>query len=107
MDLYQYDAQLDQWSSEPLLLNYISGDELNFEVWSQVTGDLTYGFTARIQGTETSGALTGATFKTLGGYHVQRNNQQGSTKHFAGWLVITGKMVPESEVQIPADALQH
>ena len=106
-DLYAHDAETNQWTSGPLLLNYISGDGLDFEVWSQVAGDLTYGFTARIQGNETTGALTGATFRTLGGYHVHRANQQGSKERLAGWLAITGRMVSESEVQVPADMLQH
>lgn len=106
-DLYLHDVQTDQWSSETLTLHYISGSELDFKVWSQVTGDLTYGFTARIQGSETSGAVTSGTFKTLGGYHVQENADAGTTQHLGGWLSITGKMVSESEVQVPADTLLH
>jgi hypothetical protein len=104
-DLYQYDAQLNQWVSDPLVLYYISGGDLDFMASSQVVGDLTYGFTARIQGTEANGVLVEATFRTLGGYHLQWDNQQG--KHWAGWLVVTGKMVFESEVQIPADKIRH
>jgi hypothetical protein len=104
-DLYLHDVQTDQWSSETLTLHYISGSELDFKVWSQVTGDLTYGFTARIQGNETSGAVTSGTFKTLGGYHIQENTDASTTQ--AGWLSITGKMVSESEVQVPADMLLH
>ena len=50
---------------------------------------------------------SGGTFKTLGGYHVQRDNQQGSKKHFAGWLVMSGKAVSESEAPVPAGVLQH
>jgi hypothetical protein len=106
-DLYQYDVQTDQWSSEILTLHYISGSELDFKVWSQVTGDLTYGFTARIQGTDVNGNLTSATFKTLGGYHVQEDTDAGTTQDVAGWLAITGKMVSESEVQVPDYTLVH
>jgi hypothetical protein len=74
---------LSHWSSETLTLHYISGSELDFKVWSQVTGDLTYGFTARIQGSETSGTVTRGTFKTLGGYHVRENTDAGTT-HILG-----------------------
>jgi hypothetical protein len=69
-----------------------------------VIGELTYGFTARIQGSQTLGVLTRATFKTLGGYHVQETVEGERIQHWAGWLIITGKMVPESEVQAPAEA---
>jgi len=72
-------------------------------VWSQIAGDLTYGFTAHIQGTEGNGILTAATFTTAGGYHVQRDDLKGN--HWAGWLVISGKMVSESEVQVPVDQI--
>ena len=104
-DIYQYDSQLSQWVTDPLVLHYISGGDLDFMASSQVVGDLTYGFTARIQGTEANGVLVEATFRTLGGYHMQWDAQQG--KHWAGWLVVTGKMVFESEVQIPANKIQH
>jgi hypothetical protein len=104
-DLYQYDARTDQWSSETLSLYYISGSELDFKVWSQVTGDLTYGFAARIQGTDVDGDLTSATFKTLGGYHVQEDTDAGTMHDVAGWLAITGKMVPESEVLMPPGSI--
>jgi hypothetical protein len=87
-DLYQYDARTDQWSSETLSLYYISGSELDFKVWSQVTGD-----------------LTSATFKTLGGYHVQEDTDAGTMHDVAGWLAITGKMVPESEVLMPPGSI--
>ena len=98
---------LSHWSSETLTLHYISGSELDFKVWSQVTGDLTYGFTARIQGTDVNGNLTSATFKTLGGYHVQEDTDASTTQDVAGWLAITGKMVSESGVQVPDYTLVH
>jgi hypothetical protein len=106
-DLYQQDGQTGEWFSTPLELQYTGGESLDFKVSSVVVGDFTYGFMARIQGTQTSGTLTGATFKTLGGYHVQEATEGEATQHWAGWLVITGKMVSESGVELPADVVQH
>ncbi len=106
-DLYQQDGERGEWFSTPLELQYTGGDSLDMKVSSLVVGDLTYGFTARIQGTQVSGALTGATFRTLGGYHVQEAAQGDTTRHYAGWLVITGKMVAPSEVQVPAGTISN
>jgi hypothetical protein len=72
-----------------------------------VVGDLSYGFTARIRGAQSSGTLTGGTFETLGGYHVQEAAEGDPARHWAGWLVITGKMVAESQVEVPAGVLQN
>jgi hypothetical protein len=106
-DFYQQNDQTGEWSSTSLELQYTGGESLDFKASSVVIGDFTYGFTARIQGTQTSGTLTGATFRTLGGYHVQEAAEGDTMRQWAGWLVITGKMVSESEVQVPADTLEH
>jgi hypothetical protein len=53
-DLYQQDGQTGEWFSTPLDLQYTGGESLDFKVSSLVVGDFTYGFTARIQGTQTS-----------------------------------------------------
>jgi hypothetical protein len=106
-DLYQQDGQTGEWFTTPLELQYAGGESLDFKVSSVVVGDLSYGFTARIQGTQTSGTLAGGTFKTLGGYHVQEAAEGDTARHWAGWLVITGKMVAPSEAEVPADVVQH
>jgi hypothetical protein len=101
-DFYQYDSQTDQWLSQTIVLNDVSGTDLDYKVSCQTSGEFTFAFTARIRGQESGGSLTEASFRTLGGYHLQESNMNGMVKHHAGWLVIAGKMVPESEVMIPA-----
>ncbi len=92
----------------PLSLNYISGTNLSFLCWSQMTlGDNSYGFTARITGVMNGGVLTRGTLTTMGGYHVESNGETASSssnKHSVGWLRISGKIVPEEKVL--ADFLQ-
>ena len=100
-DLHQYDEASGQWNSVSMPLHYTSGSNLNFQVWGQVTGSTTYGFTARIKGTQRKGVLKRATFKTLGGYHVTTSDDGSDSGDVAGWLKITGKMVPQSEVPVP------
>ena len=57
---------------------------------------------------EAYGILTEATFKSRSGYCVLMNGDQyGSTKNSSGWLDITGELVPESEVPVPADRIEH
>jgi hypothetical protein len=101
--LYQYDAQTNEWLAGPMPLHYISGSEMEFLCWSQVTGDSNFGFTAQLRGTMAGGVLERATFKSVGGYHVQGSSQPGSTQQQSGWLTITGKMV--SDLEVPTEIL--
>jgi len=101
--LYEYDSISGQWLSEALPLQYISGNSLDFRYSSQASGDFSYGFTAQIKATMANGVLASATIKTLAGYHVQSSSDQASTEPSAGWLSITGKMIPESDVPALAD----
>ena len=96
--IYQYDAQTNEWLAGPMPLHYISGNEMEFLCWSQVTGHSNFGFTAQLKGTMAGGVLERATFKSVGGYHVQGSSQPGSTQQQSGWLAITGKMISDSEV---------
>jgi len=94
-DRYEQDTN-GQWFIEPGTLLYIAGNDLDFLCSFQVTDSATNtmeGFTARIQGRETGGVLNSATFKTLGGYYVEKSNGSGPTEHYAGGLKITGKLV--------------
>ena len=96
--LYQYDAQTNEWLAGSMPLHYISGNEMEFLCWSQVTGDSNFGFTAQLKGMIAGGVLERATFKSVGGYHVQGSSQPGSIQQSSGWLTISGKMIPDSEV---------
>jgi hypothetical protein len=69
-DLYQYDSEISQWVSDTLPIQYLAGSNLDFLGLSQVTGNFTSGFTARIQGKEKGGVLQRA-FKTMGGFYVR------------------------------------
>jgi hypothetical protein len=94
-DRYEQDAN-GQWFIEPVTLLYIAGSDLDFLCSFLVTDNATNkmsGFTARIQGREIGGVLKSATFKTLGGYYVEKSNGSGSTEHYAGGLKITGKLI--------------
>jgi hypothetical protein len=104
-----------KWS-EPILLHYISGTNLKFLCWSQMTlaGDANFGFTAQIRGSKRRGELASGTFTSVGGYHVETtegddddddedaDGEESSKKQPpAGWLKITGKLIAGEKV--PAD----
>jgi hypothetical protein len=75
--------------------------------WSQVAGDFTVGFTARIHGNEKNGISTGAIFNPLGGYYFEVNDTSGSPEYWAGGFSITGKLIPESKVPVPRSVQLH
>ena len=109
-DRYEQDPDTGQWSSESLTLLYIAGTDLDFLCSFQVTDNATNtmsGFTARLQGRGISGVLKSGTFKTLGGYYVEKSNGSGPTVHYAGGLRITGYLVPDSRIPVPSEVLLH
>jgi len=105
-DLYQYDSEISEWVSDALPIQYLAGSKLDFLGLSQVTGNFTSGFTARIQGKEKGGVLERATFKTMGGFYVEAigesesGSESGSeaSEHNAGGLSMNGTLIPESNV---------
>jgi hypothetical protein len=109
-DLYEYDAATAQWSSQSLDLVFVGGSDLDFLAQYQVTDNATNsteGFTARIVGKGKGGVLTGATFKSLGGYYIDILNQSGAITHCAGGLKLTGALIAESKVPVPSNILLH
>jgi hypothetical protein len=109
--LHLYDRDTGKWYTTPMPLHYSSGTDLDLQVWSQVTGTTTYGFTARIKGKKSKRVLNSATFKTIGGYHVtdmdddEGDDDEGGGRDegggsASGWLKISGKMVPDSKVPV-------
>jgi hypothetical protein len=109
-DLYEYDTATAQWSSQPLSLQFIAGSDLDFLCQSQVTdtaANTTEGFTARIVGKGTGGVLKSATFKSLGGYYIDALNQSGSIVNCAGGLKLTGALIQELKVPVPAEVITH
>ncbi len=75
-------------------------------------GDLTSGFTARIQGKDAGGILESATFKTMGGFYIEVIHGQGDagvadelSERYAGGLSIIGNMIPEEKVPVPSEAI--
>ena len=109
-DHYEYDAATAQWSSLPLDLAFVGGSDLDFLAQYQVTDNATNsseGFTARIVGKGKGGVLTGATFKSLGGYYIDILNQSGAITHCAGGLKLTGALIAESKVPVPSNILLH
>jgi len=97
--LYQYDPSLGEWVSDPMDLHCVPGKALDFRTWTQVVGDVTYGFAAQIKGTVKAGVLRTATIKTLGGYYARmRSVENEGEDDVAGWLKINGTLVPESKV---------
>ena len=102
-ELYQRDSK-GQWIHAPLTFHFIDGTRTDFLCWSQVSGNFTAGFTARLQGRETGGILKSGTFKTLGGYYFEIDSTGGasSSQAFSGGQVsINGSLVPESKVPVP------
>lgn len=109
-DLYEFDDQSGEWITDSLPLQVLAGNRLDFICWSQ-TGDLMSGITARIQGRETNGVLSGATIKTLGGYYIGASSMAGDgsgpIEHDAGGLTMTGNLVPEARVPVPGTVVKH
>ena len=65
----------------------------SFQGVAHVTaGDVIYGFSALIKGTTNGGVIVLGSIKTVGGYHARVSTDEG------GWLRITGKVRPETEV---------
>jgi hypothetical protein len=106
-DLYLYDSQTDQWVVDALPLYGATGNALDFQCWSQVTGEVTYGFTARIRGEGSNGFLMSASFQTLGGYTIEENLESGAPQQLAGWLTLTGALVDASEVPVPSAIISN
>jgi len=106
-DLYLYDSQTDQWVVDVLPLYGVTGNALDFQCWSQVTGEVTYGFTARIRGEGSNGSLMSASFQTLGGYTIEENLESGAPQQLAGWLTLTGALVDASEVPVPSAIISN
>ena len=104
-DLYEYDSQSGEWITDSLPLQFLTGSKLDFICWFQMTGDLMSGVTARFQGRETNGTLSGATLKTLGGYYIGISSESGDgsgpIEHDAGGLSITGNLSPEARIPVP------
>lgn len=106
-ELYQRDSK-GQWIHAPLNLHFIDGTPTNFLCWSQVNGDFTAGFTARVQGRKTGEILKGATFRTLGGYYFEIDTAGGASSaqvFSAGQISINGSLVPRAKVPVPDNAL--
>jgi hypothetical protein len=110
-DLYEYDSQSGEWVIDFLPLQLLAGSKLDFICWSQVTGDLMSGMTARFQGRETNGTLSGASLKTLGGYYIgissEAGDGSGRIEHDAGGLSITGNLTPEARIPVPSTIVKQ
>jgi hypothetical protein len=105
--LYQHGSN-NQWVHAPLTLHFIDGTRTDFLCWSQVSGDFTAGFTARLQGKESGGILKSGSFKTLGGYYFEIDSTGGtsSSQAFSGGQVsINGSLVLRTRVPVPDNAL--
>jgi hypothetical protein len=76
----------------PLDLNYVGGDVSNFAGWSYSSSpDLQIALVIQIKGTKKKdGTFTGATIKTLGGYHYENDAPPerwlGSMKFSGTWV---------------------
>lgn len=102
-ELYQRDSK-GQWIHAPLAFHFIDGTRTDFLCWSQVSGEFTAGFTARLQGKESSGILKSGSFKTLGGYYFEIDSTGGASSSQAfsgGQLSISGSLVPRAKVPVP------
>jgi hypothetical protein len=105
--LYQHGSN-NQWVYSPLTLHFIDGTRTDFLCWSQVSGNFTAGFTARLQGKESGGILKSGSFKTLGGYYFEIDSTGGASSSQAfsgGQISINGSLVPRARVPVPDNAL--
>ncbi len=105
VDRYEFDAATNQWFSEPMDLNYISGSQQAFLCQYQVTNNATQnmiGFTVLIQEVRANRS----TLRTLGGYYVASGEDTaGSSVNYVGGLTITGSEVPISSVPVPSSSI--
>jgi hypothetical protein len=84
----------------------VGGSDLDFLVQYHVmdnAGKPMEGFTARIVGKGKGGVLTGASFKSLGGFYVDAV----ATTNCAGGLKLTGALIAQSKVPVPSNILLH
>jgi len=81
-------------------LHYLGGTDLDFLVLCHVVSEQRIGFTARITGKESQGALKSATFKTLGGYAYTRSSDPilNPRNSEADGVTITGGLISESKL---------
>jgi hypothetical protein len=106
-ELYQRDSK-GQWVHAPLTFHFIDGTRTDFLCWSQVSGDFSAGFTARLQGKESAGILKSGSFKTLGGYYIEIDSTSSASSSQAfsgGQLSINGSLVPRAKIPVPDNAL--
>ena len=106
-DRYEQDAQTGQWVREPFDLHYLAGSDTDFLCWSEVTGDMTVLFTARVQGKKKGDMLQRASLKSMGGYYMEKSAGDASPEYWTGGLSVTGTLVPASSVPVPEGVLAH
>jgi len=84
-----------EWQSYSFDFNYVGGDVSNFAGWSDVSSPiLRNGFTIQIKGAQKKDkTFTGATIKTLGGYHSEIDDAPGSTERWVGSIKFSGTWV--------------
>lgn len=108
-DRYEYDAGSGQWFTEPLDLNYLSGNAFDFFCSAHTIDEQTYStyaFTARITGAQRRGSLE-ARLKTLGGYYVTVKNGVPGDEYLAGNFRIQGTLVSEWDVLVPSNLFKN
>jgi len=106
-DRYEQDAQSGQWVSEPFDLHYLAGSDIDFLCWSEVSGNMTVLFTARVQGKKKGDMLQRASLKSMGGYYMEKSAGDVSPEYWTGGLSVTGTLVPASSVPVPEGVLAH
>jgi hypothetical protein len=104
-----YQEEEDIWSTWPINLHYIAGNNLDFLCWfEQYSEDSNQreknGFTARITGSVSGGALKSAKFKSLGGYEWAIHDVPGCSDCSSGkarGTTLTGSLI--ADAKLPPD----
>jgi hypothetical protein len=99
--LYSYDGEIGQWTFTYISLNILAGTDLNFLLWyvSPLMPDTDFfiGFSAQITGRMSKGELKSASFKSLGGFSWEVE-EDSDPEYWAGGISIKGSLIDESKL---------
>ncbi|MFH1026234.1 MAG: MopE-related protein, partial [Nitrospirota bacterium] len=103
-DYYEYIKNEGKWESYTDKLHFFAGTDLKF-LFSYFNTDvnLVSAFSGVIEGKVKNGILKSATMKSLGGYYTEVYND--NTLYSTGLQTVTGKMINESRVPVPANVI--
>jgi hypothetical protein len=103
-DHYEYIKSEGKWESYTGKLHFFAGTDLKFLFsYNNTAENFVSAFTGVIEGKVKNGILKSATIKSLGGYYTEVYDD--NTMYSTGLQTLTGKMINESKVPVPANVI--